>query len=253
MTRTLKELLEAEKPEVSSPPAPTPVTTEKCKEQGDFSEVQNSASENLEGSPAALKKLSVNEAGTVDSSMIDLQQQNASVSESESMTLLKCDSDSLGKEGSRREKSPDNFIEFDSSKLDKKAADSTEKESSESQSYSSAKETPTEREDSREKAEMAKIPAQKVTKTAKFQSSENVSENGSMGKHTALKTCPSVGTSLESFDFKDNSSSNIGESVTMVEEAWERLKKSTVYFKGNPVGTLAAMDPIAESLNYNQV
>ncbi|KAJ8440634.1 hypothetical protein Cgig2_031051 [Carnegiea gigantea] len=39
----------------------------------------------------------------------------------------------------------------------------------------------------------------------------------------------------------------------MVEEAWERLKKSYVYYKGDPVGTLAATDPGAEALNYNQV
>ncbi|KAM5555697.1 putative alkaline/neutral invertase F [Rosa sericea] len=42
-------------------------------------------------------------------------------------------------------------------------------------------------------------------------------------------------------------------SAAMVEEAWERLKKSYVYYRGKPVGTLAAMDPTAEALNYNQV
>ncbi|KAF7153715.1 hypothetical protein RHSIM_Rhsim01G0174500 [Rhododendron simsii] len=42
-------------------------------------------------------------------------------------------------------------------------------------------------------------------------------------------------------------------STSMMEEAWERLKKSFVYFKGRPVGTLAALDPSAEALNYNQV
>jgi hypothetical protein len=39
----------------------------------------------------------------------------------------------------------------------------------------------------------------------------------------------------------------------MVDEAWERLNKSYVYFKGKPVGTLAAMDTSADALNYNQV
>ncbi|KAJ6955574.1 hypothetical protein NC652_006861 [Populus alba x Populus x berolinensis] len=39
----------------------------------------------------------------------------------------------------------------------------------------------------------------------------------------------------------------------MVDEAWERLNKSYVYFKGQPVGTLAAMDTSADALNYNQV
>ncbi|KAK8693637.1 hypothetical protein V6N13_071211 [Hibiscus sabdariffa] len=38
----------------------------------------------------------------------------------------------------------------------------------------------------------------------------------------------------------------------MVEEAWETLQKSYVYYKGRPVGTLAAMDPTVEALNYNQ-
>ncbi|KAK8693636.1 hypothetical protein V6N13_071211 [Hibiscus sabdariffa] len=39
----------------------------------------------------------------------------------------------------------------------------------------------------------------------------------------------------------------------MVEEAWETLQKSYVYYKGRPVGTLAAMDPTVEALNYNQI
>ncbi|KAK6918157.1 Glycosyl hydrolase family 100 [Dillenia turbinata] len=39
----------------------------------------------------------------------------------------------------------------------------------------------------------------------------------------------------------------------MIEEAWESLWRSYVFFKGKPVGTLAALDPGAESLNYNQV
>ncbi|KAL2928655.1 putative alkaline/neutral invertase B [Bienertia sinuspersici] len=39
----------------------------------------------------------------------------------------------------------------------------------------------------------------------------------------------------------------------MVEEAWDRLRKSYVFYKGQPVGTVAASDPSAEALNYNQV
>lgn len=274
MTRTLQELFQAEKPEASSPPAPAPVTTEKCTEQGDLSGVvQSSASKeeenDLEGPPAGLKELPVNvsEGGTEDSQSVGLQQKDCSPSGAEPMTVPKCESDSSEKEGSSgREKSPD-FIEIDTSKL-VAAADSTEKECSESQSLASEEKTPG-RDDALEKVEASKadkpckelIPAEKdaaATATEKLQSNENMpAENASVGKHTALKTCPSVGTSLESFDLKDNSSTsnNVnGESVTaMVEEAWERLKKSTVFFKGKPVGTLAAMDPIAESLNYNQV
>lgn len=36
-------------------------------------------------------------------------------------------------------------------------------------------------------------------------------------------------------------------------EAWEALRRSLVYFRGRPVGTIAALDPSEESLNYNQV
>lgn len=39
----------------------------------------------------------------------------------------------------------------------------------------------------------------------------------------------------------------------MTQDAWEALRKSLVYFKGSPVGTIAALDPTEESLNYNQV
>ncbi|WOL10836.1 putative alkaline/neutral invertase F [Canna indica] len=36
-------------------------------------------------------------------------------------------------------------------------------------------------------------------------------------------------------------------------EAWEALRQSLVFFRGQPVGTIAAMDPSEEALNYNQV
>jgi hypothetical protein len=39
----------------------------------------------------------------------------------------------------------------------------------------------------------------------------------------------------------------------MTRDAWEALNRSLVYYKGNPVGTIAALDPNEESLNYNQV
>ena len=90
--------------------------------------------------------------------------------------------------------------------------------------------------------------------------SVSVSEIPSMPKLMTLKSCPSVGMSLESFDqidnspmFRSNGAGGNGESNAMVEEAWELLKKSYVYYKGKEVGTLAAMDPSAETLNYNQV
>ncbi|KAJ8624680.1 hypothetical protein MRB53_033210 [Persea americana] len=39
----------------------------------------------------------------------------------------------------------------------------------------------------------------------------------------------------------------------IVGEAWDALRRSLVYFRGQPVGTIAASDPSEEALNYNQV
>ena len=40
----------------------------------------------------------------------------------------------------------------------------------------------------------------------------------------------------------------------MIAEAWEALRRSLVYFKGQPVGTIAAYDHASEEvLNYDQV
>ena len=36
-------------------------------------------------------------------------------------------------------------------------------------------------------------------------------------------------------------------------DAWDCLRKSIVTFAGEPVGTIAALDPSEETLNYNQV
>ncbi|OKH22023.1 alkaline invertase [Hydrococcus rivularis NIES-593] len=38
----------------------------------------------------------------------------------------------------------------------------------------------------------------------------------------------------------------------LVAEAWERLEKSIIYYRGRPVGTIAANDPELEALNYDQ-
>ncbi|KAK8563052.1 hypothetical protein V6N13_018405 [Hibiscus sabdariffa] len=38
----------------------------------------------------------------------------------------------------------------------------------------------------------------------------------------------------------------------MVAEAWEALRRSLVYFRGQPVGTIAALDNTEENLNYDQ-
>lgn len=39
----------------------------------------------------------------------------------------------------------------------------------------------------------------------------------------------------------------------MFVDAWDCFQKSIVYFRSEPVGTIAAIDPSAEALNYNQV
>ncbi|KAG9149020.1 hypothetical protein Leryth_010620 [Lithospermum erythrorhizon] len=39
----------------------------------------------------------------------------------------------------------------------------------------------------------------------------------------------------------------------LVAEAWESLRRSIVYFRGQPVGTIAALDHSIEELNYDQV
>jgi hypothetical protein len=48
--------------------------------------------------------------------------------------------------------------------------------------------------------------------------------------------------------------SHIGfEPHPMVAEAWEALRRSLVHFRGQPVGTIAALDNSEEELNYDQV
>jgi hypothetical protein len=38
-----------------------------------------------------------------------------------------------------------------------------------------------------------------------------------------------------------------------VAEAWDALRRSLVVFRGQPVGTIAALDNTGEQLNYDQV
>ncbi|XP_031377750.1 probable alkaline/neutral invertase F [Punica granatum] len=88
--------------------------------------------------------------------------------------------------------------------------------------------------------------AEKLRKKTTF--SNEVSDN----VKATLKPCPSMSSNLNNYDGSEDSTPQVNASP-MMEEAWERLKKSYVYYKGKPVGTLAAMDPSAETLNYNQV
>ena len=39
----------------------------------------------------------------------------------------------------------------------------------------------------------------------------------------------------------------------MIAEAWDDLRRALVYFRGQPVGTIAALDSSDEKLNYDQV
>ncbi|XVF22353.1 hypothetical protein REPUB_Repub12eG0165300 [Reevesia pubescens] len=98
------------------------------------------------------------------------------------------------------------------------------------------------------KSEEEKESTDKPEKQRKtVQSNENISDK-------SLKPCPSVENfELNSIMTAIRSIGSDPENGAMMVEAWERLKKSYVYYKGKPVGTLAAMDPIAEDLNYNQV
>lgn len=56
------------------------------------------------------------------------------------------------------------------------------------------------------------------------------------------------------FNTPASSARNSFEPHPMVADAWESLRKSLVYFRGQPVGTIAAVDHQAEEvLNYDQV
>lgn len=79
---------------------------------------------------------------------------------------------------------------------------------------------------------------------------------GSLENKSILKPSPSVGTSLLNLVNEGTGAKASGTengSPSMMDEAWERLRSSFVYFQKKPVGTLAAVDPSAEALNYNQV
>ncbi|XP_057510476.1 probable alkaline/neutral invertase F [Actinidia eriantha] len=113
--------------------------------------------------------------------------------------------------------------------------------------------------------ETAGEEAEKVTATVKMQNTaeenSDCSSNGANGKMIVLKPSPSVMNLDQSFDSivspgTGRQTGHLASSESgsmMVDEAWERLRKSFVYLKGKPVGTLAAIDPSAEALNYNQV
>ncbi|KAH6834206.1 cytosolic invertase 2 [Perilla frutescens var. hirtella] len=81
------------------------------------------------------------------------------------------------------------------------------------------------------------------------------------GKITSvLKPSPSVGVCLENLldspigGSGKNGGGEYGSATSMMEEAWEQLSRSYVSFKGQRVGTIAAIDDTgSDTLNYNQV
>lgn len=82
--------------------------------------------------------------------------------------------------------------------------------------------------------------------------------NGGGGKPTStLKPSPSLGLSENLLEVPigsgRNGGSENGSATSMVDEAWEVLSRSFVKYKGQRVGTLAAIDTGGEALNYNQV
>lgn len=77
---------------------------------------------------------------------------------------------------------------------------------------------------------------------------------------STFKNPPNIETNIGNLDQNTSPGSRTSghqvtgaESASLMDEAWDRLQKSYVFFRGKPVGTLAAMDPSTEPLNYNQV
>ncbi|KAL5792209.1 hypothetical protein ACOSP7_000803 [Xanthoceras sorbifolium] len=244
MSKTLRELFHDEMESEATPKPelkPEPVNGSSAVDGGLTEQELKSAEATF-----ACKDISVDEAIAVDA-LEELQQEFTSVNleipeKSSTTTPEKPSTDFITIEASR-------FAEESKEKEDvaslegERSAGSLKKESSESSQDGEP------------------MKPDKAKKTVRLQSCESImSDNVTLQpKATALKPCPSVGTNLESFDaalrLTAGSLQANGESggASMMEEAWEIIKKSYVYYRGKPVGTFAAMDPIAEALNYNQV
>lgn len=75
----------------------------------------------------------------------------------------------------------------------------------------------------------------------------------SRGGHDNYESTYSPG-GRSGFDTPASSARNSFEPHPMVADAWEALRRSMVYFRGQPVGTIAAIDHASEEvLNYDQV
>lgn len=250
MTPSLLELLGAarkEEPSLSPGPAAASGTsaTGTPTYLQDFPESWNARSENEESqseSPNGENELAESLIDLMASSISEAEPSNSLSATEKESTSPEEELDSLEKEGPHLiEKSSDYIVISPSS-------DPMEKETSKSDEKSLISDSEKlKASDSSENVEFSKSKAKKTVTMSDEDSA--FSENPSLTKIAMLRPCPSVGTNLEFLNSIDNSTNGFA----MMEEAWERLKKSYVYFKGQPVGTLAAMDPSAEDLNYNQV
>jgi glycogen debranching enzyme len=68
-----------------------------------------------------------------------------------------------------------------------------------------------------------------------------------------METVKSLDVLLSSTQNTPRSVQASSEPHPMIADAWEALRRSLVYFRGKPVGTIAALDPSEDALNYNQV
>ena len=76
----------------------------------------------------------------------------------------------------------------------------------------------------------------------------------SLSGHDYLEGIYSPGPGRSGFNTPHSFASLSFESHPMVADAWFALRKSLVFFRGQPLGTLAAVDHAAEEvLNYDQV
>ncbi|KAL9231824.1 hypothetical protein vseg_006994 [Gypsophila vaccaria] len=82
---------------------------------------------------------------------------------------------------------------------------------------------------------------------ASAKSAENIPHlSDLLENNLCLSTRSGIDTSKLGFD-------NISEPHSIVGEAWVALRRSLVHFRGQPVGTIAALDSVEDKCNYDQV
>ncbi|KAK1559108.1 hypothetical protein Q3G72_010821 [Acer saccharum] len=277
MSKTLRELLHSEMELEDTPKPETETVNGSSAVDGDLTELELKSAE--EASPCNGKDVSVDEATAVDA-LEELQNELTSKNldtpdKSSTTTPEKPSADFITIEALQNELTSKNLDTPDKSSTttpEKPSADFITIEASRFTEESKEKEDSASPDGEGSSGSLMKeilessqsgetVKPEKGKKKVRLQSSDSdLPDNVTLQpKAAALKPCPSVGTNLEGFDAALRSTVGgpqaNGESggASMMEEAWEILKKSYVYFKGKPVGTFAAMDPNAEALNYNQV